>query len=155
MTVICLTDPPPPNLTLPLSVTGPPYLVSGTTDRPFLAKVTFTFVGSNNPPMDMEHWVELEPLHSAIHPVLGDEQVLDIELDRHTELMPIRRGPASTKHKSERSTADHAAPTPPKGDEPCMNYFIVRSSWCWQLIFRFALTQTTKPNSGRFYSSTP
>ncbi|KZP05008.1 hypothetical protein FIBSPDRAFT_967656 [Athelia psychrophila] len=118
MTVLCLTDPPPSNFTSPLSVTGPPFQISGSTDRPFLAKVTFTFVGPHNPPMDVEHWVELEPLHSAIHPVLGDEQVLDIELDRHTELMPIRRGPASTKHKSERSTADHPSPATLKEDEP-------------------------------------
>lgn len=99
MTVTCLSDPPPPTLLSPLSITEPPFEVSGTTDRPFLAKVTLTWVGPQNVPMDVEHWVELELLHSAIHPVLGDEQVLDVELDRHTELMPTRRGTATRKRK--------------------------------------------------------
>lgn len=69
----------------------PPFVISGTTDKPFLAKVTLTWAGPRNPPMEIEHWVELDPYHTTVHPVLGDEQVLDVELDRHTELLPIRQ----------------------------------------------------------------
>ena len=51
--------------------------------------------------MEVEHWVELDPFHtSVVNPVLGDEQVLDVELDRHTELLPIRRtNVLGRKHK--------------------------------------------------------
>lgn len=122
MTVTCLTDPPPSTLLYPLSITEPPFEISGTTDRPFLAKVTLTWVGPQNVPMDVEHWVELDMLHSAIHPVLGDEQVLDVELDRHTQLMPIRRGTAPTKRKVRDSeTADQSfSSTAPTEHDTCM-----------------------------------
>ncbi|THH16539.1 hypothetical protein EW146_g4119 [Bondarzewia mesenterica] len=88
MRVTCLTDPPPSTLADPIIVTSPPFAVASTTDRPFLARLTLTLVGSQNPPMEIEHWVELDSLKST-NPVLGDEQVLDAELDRHTELLPV------------------------------------------------------------------
>ncbi|KAI0043959.1 hypothetical protein FA95DRAFT_1562778 [Auriscalpium vulgare] len=93
MTVTCLTDPPPSTLSKAIVVSAPPFIASATTDRPFLAKVTLTWVGAQNPPIDTEHWVELDLFKSA-SPVLGDEQVLDIELDRHTELRPVARSAA-------------------------------------------------------------
>jgi hypothetical protein len=76
--------------------------------------------------MEVEHWVELDPFHTSIvNPVLGDEQVLDVELDRHTELLPIRQvsAPGTRKRKgdetiksSEESTiAGRSSPQ----DEPC------------------------------------
>ncbi|KAL6302839.1 hypothetical protein BKA93DRAFT_379999 [Sparassis latifolia] len=89
LTVTCLTDPPPSTLMQPITITEPPFLVMGTTDKPFLARVMLTWVGHINPPMEIEHWVELDPLHLA-HPVVGDEQVFDVELDRNTELRPVR-----------------------------------------------------------------
>ena len=56
--------------------------------------------------MEVEHWVELDPFHtSLVNPVLGDEQLLDVELDRHTELLPIRR-------------SDDSSPRKHEGDEP-------------------------------------
>jgi hypothetical protein len=70
--------------------------------------------------MEVEHWVDLDPFHTSIvNPVLGDEQVLDVELDRHTELLPVRRnyGPGAspsdgrTKSGEESSIVEH--------DEPC------------------------------------
>lgn len=104
--------------------TEPPFLISGTTDKPFLAKVTLTWVGTQNAPMDVEHWVELDPLHTAVNPVLGDEQVLDVELDRHTELLPIRRGSDSgiRKRKVDDSTEggrDSTAAPQIAPDDPC------------------------------------
>jgi len=75
--------------------------------------------------MEVEHWVELDPFHTSIvNPVLGDEQVLDVELDRHTVLLPIRRvntsnarkhkGDESNKSAEEKTITDQSEP-----DEPC------------------------------------
>ncbi|KAF9820734.1 hypothetical protein IEO21_01177 [Rhodonia placenta] len=89
LTVTCLTDPPPAPLAEPIVVTAPPFIATGATDRPFLARLTFTWVGNQNAPMDVDHWVELDPLRLA-HAILGDEQVFDVELDRNTELLPLR-----------------------------------------------------------------
>ncbi|KAA1474697.1 hypothetical protein DENSPDRAFT_343394 [Dentipellis sp. KUC8613] len=89
MTVTCLSSPPPASLIEPLEITAPPFAATSTTDRPFLARVALTWVGAQNPVMEVEHWVELDALKSA-SPAVGDEQVLDVELDRTTELLPAR-----------------------------------------------------------------
>ena len=61
MTVRCATDPPPSTLAQPIVVDKPPFIVTSTTDRPFLARITFTWAGTEgqNPPMDVDHWVEV------------------------------------------------------------------------------------------------
>ena len=85
-------DPPPSSFATPLNVADPPFIVSGTTDKPFLAKIKLSWIGNLNPPMEVEHWVKLDSNRTALNPVLGDEQILDVELDKHTELLPIRPG---------------------------------------------------------------
>ncbi|TFY62462.1 hypothetical protein EVJ58_g3849 [Rhodofomes roseus] len=90
LTVTCLSDPPPSTLINPIVVSEPPFAITSTTDRPFLARFTLTWTGSVNAPMDVEHWVDVDPMHLG-HPVLGDEQVFDVELDRNTQLMPVRQ----------------------------------------------------------------
>jgi len=85
-TITCLSPSPPPTRALdePLEVSGPPFFACGTTSQPFLARLRFEWTsGSLNPPLEVEHWVELDMLH-ANTPALGDEQVLDVELDRNT-----------------------------------------------------------------------
>ncbi|KAI0372264.1 hypothetical protein BV20DRAFT_1051008 [Pilatotrama ljubarskyi] len=91
LTVSCITDPPPSTLTEPVTISEPPFVVTNTSDKPFLARLTFTWAGTMNPPTEIEHWVELDPMHYA-QPVLGDEQVFDVELDRSTEFLPVRAG---------------------------------------------------------------
>ena len=109
LTVTCITNPPPPSFTTPLSVTDPPFTVSGATDKPFLAKVKLSWAGNLNPPMEVEHWVELDSCHTALNPVLGDEQILDVELDKHTELMPIRSdSDVQSKLNNKQSHIDHS-----------------------------------------------
>ncbi|KAI5123449.1 hypothetical protein M0805_008821 [Coniferiporia weirii] len=89
VTVSSATEPPPAAFTAPLTVSEPPYCVMGITDKPFLARITLQWVGTRNKARQVEHWVELDTAKSA-RSVLGDEQVLDIELDRNTELQPRR-----------------------------------------------------------------
>jgi len=99
--------------------------VSSTTDMPFLARVTLTWAGPQHALMEVEHWVELDPFHTALNPVLGDEQIVDVELDRHTELLPLRRvnGPGSRKRKvDDPADSGGQGPTPAPQiapDDPC------------------------------------
>ena len=84
--------------------------------------------------MEVEHWVELDPFHtSLVNPVLGDEQLLDVELDRHTELLPIRRSddPGPLKHKGAETTKSSDNSTPigqgePQTNDPCKPLLISR-----------------------------
>jgi len=72
--------------------------------------------------MEVEHWVELDPFHTSIvNPVLGDEQVLDVELDRCTMLLPIRQVNASTarKHKGDQFNKSAEERSQSEPDEPC------------------------------------
>ncbi|KAI0250987.1 hypothetical protein BJV78DRAFT_517407 [Lactifluus subvellereus] len=73
----------------PLEVSGPSFFVSGTTAHPFLARLRLEWTsGSLNPPLEVDHWVELDMLRAGA-PVLGDEQVLDVELDHNTVFRPV------------------------------------------------------------------
>lgn len=109
--VICLS----PGTTSPDGpLSGPPFVVSGTTAHPFLARVRLEWTsGSLNPPLEVDHWVELDALQVGA-PVLGDEQVLDVELDRHTVFLPTAKhtegsDPWNWDHGS---TRVHAEPAP-------------------------------------------
>ncbi|KAG5646997.1 hypothetical protein DXG03_001721 [Asterophora parasitica] len=82
----------------PLTTSRPPFVVVGTADEPFLAKLELRFSGTPGPDgevtdqtMVLEHWVELDLVKSAT-PVVGDEQVVDIELDKRTILLPMQKG---------------------------------------------------------------
>lgn len=61
-TISCSSPSPPPTRELdePLEVSGPPFLACGTTSQPFLARLRFEWTsGSLNPPIEVEHWVEV------------------------------------------------------------------------------------------------
>ncbi|KAH7915481.1 hypothetical protein BJ138DRAFT_997877 [Hygrophoropsis aurantiaca] len=116
MTVVCLTYPPPSTFIKPLTVDGPPFVAIGTTDQPFLARLTFTWAGKQNPPLDIDHWVELDPFKSGSS-TLGEEQIIDVELDRNTELLPARpelKLPALEKEivKSAKGDVENLTPDP-------------------------------------------
>jgi hypothetical protein len=59
LTVTCITNPPPSTLVSPRAVTAPPFAIVTTSDRPFLARLVLEYAGSENPPMEIEHWVEV------------------------------------------------------------------------------------------------
>ncbi|KZT25417.1 hypothetical protein NEOLEDRAFT_1133801, partial [Neolentinus lepideus HHB14362 ss-1] len=90
MTVSCVTEAPPSTLLHPITISEPPFIVRSTTDKPFLARIKLEWAGAQNLPMEVEHWVELEE-YKHHTPILGDEHVLDVELDRGTELLPFRQ----------------------------------------------------------------
>ncbi|KAF5382019.1 hypothetical protein D9615_004461 [Tricholomella constricta] len=94
LTVSSLSDPSGS----PLTTTSPPFVAVGTTKEPFLARLELHFSGAPGPngevtdqTMVLEHWVELDLMKSST-PVVGDEQVVDIELDKRTILLPIQKG---------------------------------------------------------------
>ncbi|KIL67459.1 hypothetical protein M378DRAFT_255858 [Amanita muscaria Koide BX008] len=77
-----------------VSADSPPYVVVGTSDRPFLARIELLFNGiggseaiSESQKIILEHWVELDSVKSAT-PAVGEEQVMDIELDKRTVIGP-------------------------------------------------------------------
>ncbi|KAL1748380.1 hypothetical protein HDZ31DRAFT_29694 [Schizophyllum fasciatum] len=75
------------------TTTEPPFVVRGTATAPFLARVELVF-GAPVPGREdqrelYEHWVSLDPLRRGM-PVLGDEQIVDVDLDRGTVFLPKR-----------------------------------------------------------------
>ncbi|KAH9851828.1 hypothetical protein C2E23DRAFT_886352 [Lenzites betulinus] len=151
LTVKCATDPPPASLLEPLIISGPPFVVMGTTDRPFIARLTFTWTGTMNPPTEIEHWVELDPMHYA-NPVLGDEQVFDVELDRSTELLPVS---ADVK---EPSIEDMCDPKTTSGDADADESKEAEVEPAYSVKLRSLLPQfpmTLKDVKGRFSSRLP
>ncbi|KAJ3742038.1 hypothetical protein DFH05DRAFT_1527749 [Lentinula detonsa] len=90
----------------PLVATEPPFLVVGTTSEPFQARVELMFnpstsgPGQNGQKVVLEHWVGLDMIGTNKLPTKGDEQVVDIELDKDTVLKPAKTGYVSLKAKS-------------------------------------------------------
>ncbi|KAL0961169.1 hypothetical protein HGRIS_006141 [Hohenbuehelia grisea] len=78
-----------------LKCSEPPFVVIGTASHPFLARVELHFnpvsgKGDEHQKIVLEHWVELDPVKLP-HPVTGEEQVVDVELDRQTLIGPARK----------------------------------------------------------------
>ncbi|PIL22634.1 hypothetical protein GSI_15325 [Ganoderma sinense ZZ0214-1] len=115
LTVSSATDPPPSALSEPITLSEPPFVITGTTDQPFLARLAFTWAGPMNTETNIEHWVELDPMQYTTAQ-LGDEQVFDVELDRHTELLPVRDDVRAVSWEGVQST-EHAPAKPDVEDE--------------------------------------
>ncbi|KAG8214427.1 hypothetical protein J3R82DRAFT_9449 [Butyriboletus roseoflavus] len=81
----------PPRTTSPvfLTVRQQPFAIVGTANEPFMAKVIFEWVGGGK--MEVEHWVDLDQSKSYAS-VFGSEQLIDVELDRNTQLLPVPKG---------------------------------------------------------------
>lgn len=97
VTIACASTPTPSSFELSGSgsVLDPPYCVLGLSDRSFLARISIEWVGNGeqsiNPATTIDHWVEIDGNRTlSSRPTLGEEQVLDIELDRRTEVVPKR-----------------------------------------------------------------
>ena len=95
------------SVTLPPPCEKPPFVITGTANKPFLANITLSFVGSKGSPegriLNAEHWVDASLLASPLlillnfsqleasrsqNVVHGDDQVLDIELSTDATLKP-------------------------------------------------------------------
>ncbi|KAG2360642.1 hypothetical protein BDR07DRAFT_1610633 [Suillus spraguei] len=66
-----------------------PFAIIGSSSEPFLAKVVMEWASGGR--MEVEHWIDLDP-GNATSSVLGSEQVLDVELDKGTRLLPVPSG---------------------------------------------------------------
>ncbi|KAJ6593395.1 hypothetical protein B0H19DRAFT_1246172 [Mycena capillaripes] len=79
----------------PYITTAPPFVVIGTAHAPFLARVELAFSSARASGVQqrvvLEHWVELDRVQSA-GVVNGEEQIVDVELDRGTMFFPLRTG---------------------------------------------------------------
>ncbi|KAF9048480.1 hypothetical protein BJ165DRAFT_1022312 [Panaeolus papilionaceus] len=108
------------SVSIPPPTYQPPFIVLGTSNAPFLAKITLTFTGTNRDgptkteqKVTLEHWVDLDPLRSGLVTV-GQEQILDVELDKNTQLSPIYTGYLPISSKAHWSLPPWDAPQPPK-----------------------------------------
>ncbi|KAJ6544654.1 hypothetical protein DFH09DRAFT_1088519 [Mycena vulgaris] len=79
----------------PLVTTAPPFVVIGTAAAPFVAHLELAFnsptVGGVPQKVVLEHWVELDRMHGA-GVVFGEEQIVDVELDRGTLFRSVQTG---------------------------------------------------------------
>ncbi|KAJ7774622.1 hypothetical protein DFH07DRAFT_986648, partial [Mycena maculata] len=87
----------------PLITTAPPFAVIGTADRPFLARLELAFssTGGGREPQKivLDHWVELDCMQSP-SVAQGEEQIVDIELDRRTPFLPVQSGYVPTNSRA-------------------------------------------------------
>ncbi|KAL4255906.1 C2H2-type domain-containing protein [Pleurotus pulmonarius] len=86
------------------SCSDPPYVIVGWTSQPFLANVELEFNDSGDGTskgqiITFEHWVELDQL-GVSHPVMGAEQVVDVELEKRMRVLPPRKDVVSINNKS-------------------------------------------------------
>ncbi|KIK63837.1 hypothetical protein GYMLUDRAFT_196757 [Collybiopsis luxurians FD-317 M1] len=99
----------------PLVATEPPFLVVGTTSEPFQAQVELMFnpstsgPGQNGQKVALEHWVGLDMIGTNKIPTKGDEQVVDIELDKDTVVKPAKTGYTPVHAKSHWENAANVA----------------------------------------------
>lgn len=69
LTISCLSESPPPSLANPITLNDPPFVITSTSDKAFLAGLTFTWAGTGsgdqhgtidvNQVTSIEHWVEV------------------------------------------------------------------------------------------------
>ncbi|KAG9225960.1 hypothetical protein CCMSSC00406_0006418 [Pleurotus cornucopiae] len=87
-----------------LGCSDPPYVLVGWTSQPFLANVELEFNDagdgtSKGQIIIFEHWVELDQL-GVSHPVMGAEQVVDVELEKRMRVLPPRKHVVNINNKS-------------------------------------------------------
>ncbi|KAK1217408.1 hypothetical protein PQX77_019948 [Marasmius sp. AFHP31] len=135
-----LTGMPAPHMFDALSTKDPPFIVVGTTAEHFLANVELKFNPSMTRPegqtVVFEHWVGLDMVGSA-SPCKGEEQVVDVELDRDTVILPTKTGysPITSKDhwdivktKPDSSVAfeaDQEIKEKEGGKPACLEYYIL------------------------------
>lgn len=119
-----------------LITNDPPFLVVGMASTSFLAKVVLYFVGSRERSEQIatfEHWVEVRLNTSVTRdidikveqldmlerpaPVDGDEQIVDVNLEKGTFLLPLRKGYVSPDARVHWEIQDETQDIEPKSEQ--------------------------------------
>ncbi|KAF8610553.1 hypothetical protein BDV93DRAFT_550361 [Ceratobasidium sp. AG-I] len=83
--VQCASTPPLFDDTITCS--GPPFAISRLARASFLARITLVFADGRTKDVVITQWVDLDPMRSG-RPILGAEQIFDVELDRNARPLP-------------------------------------------------------------------
>ncbi|KAG8716455.1 hypothetical protein FRC11_008604 [Ceratobasidium sp. 423] len=104
----------PPVFEDTITCSSPPFAISRLSKRPFLARVTLVFADENTKDIVITHWVDLDPARSG-STALGAEQIFDVELNRHTQLLPADTSmdnvPNSVLWSQDRGESDRTSDT--------------------------------------------
>ncbi|KAK7054687.1 hypothetical protein VNI00_003150 [Paramarasmius palmivorus] len=135
----------------PVHTKEPPFLVVGTTAEPFLARVELKFTPSKMRPegqtVVLEHWLDML---GAGSPCKGDEQVVDVELDKDTTILPAKTGYIPVKSKKHwesirvkeeaEDDAENALNTPPQNDQGLAKTYTDYATVLKTLLPKFPMT---------------
>ncbi|KAF8340343.1 uncharacterized protein EI90DRAFT_3035242, partial [Cantharellus anzutake] len=69
----------------------PHFSILGTSHVPFLARITIEWTGGSTRSLEVDHWINLD-ISGSTTTKLGEEQILDVELDRHMPMKPAILG---------------------------------------------------------------
>ncbi|KAF8170097.1 hypothetical protein BJ912DRAFT_861486 [Pholiota molesta] len=131
------------SIPIPPPTTTPPFVVVGVSDKPFLARVELSFSGTSSDQMNQdqkvlfEHWVDLDPIGGR-GVVIGQDQVLDVELDKNTVLKPSKLDYVPIDSKSHWNQVV----TPRSGPETRLE---ISTSILTKLTKRFPMTLGSRP----------
>ncbi|KAF9474325.1 hypothetical protein BDN70DRAFT_997132 [Pholiota conissans] len=132
----------------PPPTSDPPFVAIGLSDRPFLARVELSFSGTSTEGENREqnivfdHWVDLDPIGDR-GVVVGQDQILDVELDKNTILKPPKMGYVSIDSKS---LWNSAVPPNSEGETAQKVTFVSasHSTILQRLTKRFPMTQGSR-----------
>ncbi|KAG9091674.1 hypothetical protein FRC07_011808, partial [Ceratobasidium sp. 392] len=89
-----------------------PFVVSRSANASFLARVTLVFADARTKDVGVTQWVDLDPMRSG-RPILGAEQIFDVELDRNAQPLPADTSSDSISNSvfwaEDRGVSDKAA----------------------------------------------
>ncbi|KAG8745328.1 hypothetical protein FRC10_008345 [Ceratobasidium sp. 414] len=103
-----------------------PFVISRMSSVPFLARVTLVFADERTKDVTVTQWVDLDPMRAG-RPILGAEQIFDVELDRNAQPLPVDTSSDNISHSvlwaedrgvSDKATQDRMLQSTPPAVKP-------------------------------------